>query len=96
MDTESRDVWPLIGGLAAIVALIGLIEEEVLPGPLRHWLMLGVVLLGFGLLLTWEIRRQMTHKAKATDRTLHPDLFVQRWLSTSETDREQPKKFWLN
>ncbi len=65
MDTESQAVWPLIGGLTIIVALIGLIEEDVLPGPLRQWLMLGVVLFGFGVLLTWEIRRRLLPKANS-------------------------------
>lgn len=69
METESQAVWPLIGGLMVIVALIGLVEEDVLPGALRQWLMLGVVLIGFGVLLTWEIRRRLITKVTSAGKS---------------------------
>jgi F0F1-type ATP synthase assembly protein I len=88
MDTESQVVWPLIGGLMVIVALIGLIEEDLLPGALRQWLMIGVVLLGFGLLLAWEIRRRVAAKDHSQPRMLPPGRLDQQHLWIDQSDRE--------
>jgi hypothetical protein len=86
MDTESQVVWPLIGGLMLIVALIGLIEADVLPGGLRQWLMLGVVLLGFGLLLAWEIRRGLLAQASNSSKP-----FNQRTNGTTVKSEDRPE-----